>query len=238
MIRSLTTIILFIPAMLVAQELILNPGFEQKNGCPEQQGQITLANFWVSPNIGTPDYFNDCSYSIDYGTEFNRKGGQVAHIGHAYAGLQFYNLNNNEFFEYIQTALETALIPGQLYCIKTFVSLGKADYAFRAFGIVLSVNPLKSQDAHKLRLPCTLLQNGKYLTDQDQWMCISGLYRAKGNERLLTFGDFSPGVEFWNIHTGAFTDSLFKSTYYFVDDISMETVKDSSECNCIMERLK
>jgi len=235
MIRSFAAFLLFLPAMIFAQNLVRNPGFEQNNGCPDKPGQINLANFWVSPNTGTPDYFNDCSPGLDYGTEFNKKGGQLPHAGHAYAGLQFYNLNRNEFFEYIQTQLDTALIAGQLYCIKAFVSPGNADYAFRELGAVLSVTEIKSQDAHKLKLPYTVLENGRYLLDQDHWLCISGIYKAKGNERLLTVGDFSPKDDFWNIHTRSATDSLFKSTFYFVDDVSMEAIRDSSQCNCILQ---
>ena len=232
MIRTIVIFLFFMPAMIFAQNLVRNPGFEQKNGCPDKPGQINLASFWVSPNTGTPDYFNDCSPGLDYGTEFNKKGGQIPHAGHAYAGLQFYYLNRNEFFEYMQTQLDTVLVPGQLYCIKAYVSLGKADYAFRELGAVFSVTEIKSQDAHKLKLPYTVLENGRYLLDMDQWMCISGIYKAKGNERLLTIGDFTPRDDFWNIHTRSATDSLFKSTFYFVDDVSFEAIQDSSQCNC------
>ncbi|MCX6305664.1 MAG: hypothetical protein NT040_11940 [Bacteroidetes bacterium] len=238
MIRCLALLLLFIPVMLFSQNLVRNPGFEQKSGCPERPGQISLADFWVSPNIGTPDYFNDCSTGLDYGTEFNKKGGQVPYAGHAYAGLQFYNLNRNEFFEYLQTQLDSALVSGQLYCISAHVSLGKTGYAFREIGALLSVTEIRSQDAHKLKIPYTSLGNGQYLTDQDQWMCISGLYKAKGNERLLTLGDFSKGDEFWNIRTRSATDSLFKSTFYFIDEVSLVAVRDSGECQCMDKQLK
>jgi hypothetical protein len=233
MIRSIAFLLLFAPSMLFAQNLVRNPGFEIKNGCPDRPGQLELARYWVSPNIATPDYFNDCSSGMDYGTEFNKKGGQVPHSGNAYAGMQFYNLNRNEFFEYIQTRLDTALVAGKLYCIKAYVSLAKANYAFRELGALLSVTEVKSQDAHKLKVPYTVLGNGNYLEDQDNWMCISGLYKAKGNERLLTIGDFSPRDGFWHLATRSENDSLFKSTFYFIDDISLEAIRDSSECGCV-----
>jgi hypothetical protein len=239
MIRNIALfLLLLMPAMIFSQNLLPNPGFEQKNGCPDRPGQINLASYWISPTSATPDYFNDCSSGLDYGTEFNNKGGQVAHTGHAYAGLQFYHLNRNEFFEYIQTMLDTVLVAGQLYCIKAFVSKGKADYAFRELGALLSATEVRSPDARKFKLPYTALGNGQYLLDQDQWMCISGLYTAKGNERLLTIGDFSGQDEFWNIHTRSATDSLFKSTFYFIDDVSLEAIRDSSQCGCLREQLK
>jgi OmpA-OmpF porin, OOP family len=233
MIRCVAIFLLFMPATVFSQNLLRNPGFEEKSGCPDRPGQLSLANYWTSPTIATPDYFNDCSTGLDYGTEFNKKGGQLPHSGHAYAGLQFYNLNRNEFFEYIQTPLDTLLVSGQLYCIKAWVSLGKAGYAFRELGAVMSVTEVKTPDAHKIKLPYTSLANGGYLASQDQWMCISGIYKARGNERLMTIGDFSAGDGFWNIQTRSLTDSLFKSTFYFIDDVSMETIRDSSECKCI-----
>ncbi|MFZ4523441.1 MAG: hypothetical protein ACOYNC_17190 [Bacteroidales bacterium] len=233
MIRRLTLFLLLFPAVAFSQNLLRNPGFELKSDCPGRPGQINLADFWSSPNTATPDYFNDCATGLDYGTEFNKKGGQVPHAGHAYAGLQFYCMNRNEFYEYLQTQLDTAMTAGQLYCITAFVSLGKADYALKELGALLSVTALKSPDAHKLKIPYTSLGNGEYLTDQDQWICIKGLYKAKGNERLLTIGNFTPSDEFWNIHTRSATDSLFKSTFYFMDDVSVEAISDSSECSCL-----
>ena len=236
MIRCIATLLILIPALTFSQNLVRNPGFEEKSGCPDKPGQLSMASFWVSPNTATPDYFNECSSGLDYGTEFNKKGGQVAHGGHAYAGLQFYYLNRNQFFEYIQTRLDTTLTSGQLYCIKAFVSLGKSDYAFRELGALLSVNEVKAADANKLKLPYLSLANGQYLTDQDQWMCIRGIYKAKGSERLLTIGSFSPKDEFWYIHTRSATDSLFKSAFYFIDDVSLEAITDSSECNCLPQK--
>ena len=233
MLREILLFIIVIPFSLTAQNFVRNPGFEQKNGCPDKPGQINFAQSWFSPNIATPDYFNDCSPGLDYGTEFNKKGGQLPHSGNGYAGLQFYYLNRNEFYEYIQNRLDTALVPGHLYCIKAFVSLGQANYGMKELGAVLSATEIKGTTAGKMKLPCIPLGNGQYLLDQDQWMCIHGIYKAKGSEKMLTIGDFSSGDGFWNIHTQSTTDSLFKSTYYFVDDVSVEAINDSSECSCL-----
>ena len=230
----LTALLFCLSACLISagQNLVRNPGFEFQARCPDGPGQISYSNFWSSANLGTPDYYNDCSPGLDYGTEFNRKGGQIPHEGHAYAGLQFYNLNRNEFFEYIQTPLDSALTPGALYCVKAFVSRGKVDYAFMNLGAVLSVTELRSDNAHKLKISSLPLGNGQYLTDQNGWTCIRGIYKARGNERLLTIGDFSEGDEFWDTRTRSKNDSLFKSSYYFIDDVSVEMIRDSSECRC------
>ena len=216
----------------LSQNLLRNPGFEQCSGCPDQPGQINLANRWFSASSATPDYFNDCSPGLDYGTEFNKKGGQVAHSGKAYAGLQFYYLNRNEFFEYIETLLDTAMTAGQLYCVGAWVSLAHCSYALREIGVVFSVNELKLQQSQKTILPHLSLQCGGYLDDGTDWMYISGIYQAKGRERFITLGSFTKGDDFWHVRLQAPTDSLFKSSYYFIDDVSVIPITDSLECHC------
>ncbi len=233
MLRYLLLIAILIPCSMVAQNLVKNPGFELKNGCPDKPGQIGLAASWYNPNNGTPDYFNDCSPGLEYGTEFNKKGGQLPHSGHAYAGLQFYYLNRNEFYEYLQTQLDTSLVRDRLYCISAYVSLGKVGYGMKELGAVLSSTEIKQAGTKKMKIPYTPLGNGQFLLDQSAWMCIRGLYRAKGGEKLLTIGDFSPGDGFWSIMTRMRTDSLFKSSYYFIDDVSVEAIGDSSQCRCL-----
>jgi OOP family OmpA-OmpF porin len=229
---------LLLPVLLISfislygQNRVINPGFEEKSGCPVKAGQIYLANFWFSPNNSSPDYFNDCSPSLEFGTEFNKKGGRLPHSGHGYAGLQFYNINHNEYFEYLETKLDSALTSDQLYCIKAWVSLGIAVYAFNEFDAVLSVDELKSFAPVKLKIPHFVLNNGRYLTDNEKWMCIRGTYKAKGGERYLTIGIFSDTNDFWNIQTRTVTDSLFKSSYYFIDDVSLEAIPAIKDCSC------
>lgn len=229
--HSFILILVFMGFRIIAQNLIPNPGFDQKNACPKQSGQISLANFWFCPNQTTPDYFNECSTSLDFGTEFNKKGGQLPHSGHAYAGIQVYNMNHNEYFEYLSTPLDSALIAGQQYCVSAWVSLGDSKYALKELGVVFSVNELKSASPKKIKIPYLSLRNIKPLSDSERWICIRGVYRAKGGERFLTFGDFSENDNFISLQYGNAADTLFKSAYYFVDDISVELIKDSGGCN-------
>jgi hypothetical protein len=223
---------IFILNHLDAQNLILNGGFEEHKGCPDNPGQIDLTYHWFSANAGTPDYFNDCSPGLDYGTEFNNKGGKLPHSGKAYAGLQFYYLNRNEYYEYLENLLDSTLIQGQLYCIQGFISQGHSSYALGDLGAVFSVTEISSNQTGKMKLPYIAMKAGDFLYDRDEWLCISGIYRAKGRERFVTIGNLSPGDNFWHIRTGTHTDSLFKSSYYFLDDFSLRAIKDSSECHC------
>jgi hypothetical protein len=116
--KILSILLFALPYGLFAQNLIINSDFESKSSCPDASGQFILADEWFSPNTGTPDYFNDCSPTLEYSTEYNSKGGQIPHSGHGYKGILSENLHNNNFFEYLETHLKEPLKSDQLYCIK------------------------------------------------------------------------------------------------------------------------
>jgi len=220
------------PAVLFSQNLVINPDFETKNGCPNASGQFILAEEWFTPNIGTPDYFNDCSSTMEYGTEYNTKGGQIHHSGHGYMGILSENLHNNEFFEYLETHLKEPLKSYQQYCLKLYLSLGDCDFALDELGAVFSQSILKDLQVKKIVLPYLPLTNGSVLSDTEKWMCIKGIYKAKGGEKFLTIGYFDKEDKFTRVRMNPKNDLTFKSAYYFIDDVTMEPVEDASGCKC------
>lgn len=234
--RLIIILLVVLPLRMAAQNLLPNPGFEKRSSCPDSPGQISLASYWFTPTKGTPDYFNSCSPGLDYGTEFNKRGGQRPHSGTAYAGLQFYFLNRNEYYEYIESPLDSALRAGTTYCIKAYVSLGESSYAFNRLTAIFSENELKLSTHNILKIKGIELTNGRYLIESNGWMCIRGTYTARGGEQFLTIGAVNPKTDFWHILQRTRTDSLFQSTYYFIDDISVEAIADSSACNCNREK--
>ena len=217
---------------LHGQNLVPNPGFENHLGCPTLPGQFRLVENWFSTGTGSPDYFNDCSPSMDYGTEFNFKGGQVPYEGHAYMGFQSENLHHNEFYEYLETRLTEPLNARQGYCIRAFICRGKSTDALPEIGAVLSVTQVKSSSSSRIRLPSVSLRNHEILADTLIWMCISVFYRAKGGEQFLTLGDFSLKDTFYPVERDPVLDSTFMSAYYFIDDVSVEVTDSASECAC------
>jgi hypothetical protein len=227
--RILSFILFMFPMVLFSQNLVINSDFESKTGCPKASGQFVLAEEWFSPNIGTPDYFNDCSPTLEYGTEFNSRGGQIPHSGHGYMGILCENLHKNQFFEYIETHLTEPLKKDQLYCVKLFVSLGDCDFALNELGAIFSETALRDLQVKKIVLPYLSLSNGSPLEDTEKWMCIKGVYKAKGGERYLTIGDFDKDDTFVRVRTSP-NDPSFKSAYYFIDDVTVVPVDDESGC--------
>lgn len=230
--RILCILLFMFPAVLFSQNLVINPDFETKTGCPNASGQFILAEEWFSPNIGTPDYFNDCSSTLEYGTEYNTKGGQIPHSGHGYMGIQSENLHNNEFFEYLETHLKEPLKSDQQYCLKLYLSLGDCNFALDELGAVFSQSILKDLQVKKIVLPYLPLTNGSVLSDTEKWMCIKGIYKAKGGEKFLTIGYFDKEDKFIRVRMNPKNDPTFKSAYYFIDDVTMEPMEDASGCKC------
>ena len=230
--RILYLLSFMFPVVLFSQNLVINSDFETKTGCPTASGQFILTEEWFSPNIGTPDYFNDCSPTLEYGTEYNNRGGQIPHSGHGYMGILSENLHNNEFYEYLETHLKEPLKSDELYCVKLYVSLGNCDFALDELGAVFSQSILKDLQVKKIVLPYLSLSNGTVLSDTEKWLCIKGIYKAKGGEKFLTIGNFDKTDKFIRVRTNPNNEYTFKSAYYFIDDISVEPVEDASRCNC------
>ena len=70
------------------------------------------------------------------------------------------------------------------------------------------------------------------LVDSTSWSCIKGTYHAKGGENFISFGYFSKENTFVRLRVNPKLDSTFYSSYYFIDDISVSPVTESTDCKC------
>jgi hypothetical protein len=147
-------------------------------------------------------------------------------------GIQSENLHTNEYFEYIETQLKDTLVANQQYCIKIYVSLGDCDCALESLGAVFSQSILKNLQIKKIVLPNVPLTNGWILSETEKWMCIKGIYKAKGGEEFLTIGYFDKDDNFKRLRENPKLDASFKSAYYFIDDVSVVPFTDITTCNC------
>jgi OmpA-OmpF porin, OOP family len=230
--RTLLFLLFCLPLRIFSQNLVPNPDFESKSGCPSGPGQYQMSDSWFSANSATPDYFNDCSSAMEYGTEFNSKGGQVPHSGHGYMGIVSENLHQNPYYEYLETELKEPLKAGEQYCIRMYVSLGNSTSALREFGAVFSQTRVKVNNPDQLHLPFISVSNGSLLLETDTWICIKGTYPAKGGERFLTLGDFGDENNLVLVQPNPKLGPTFRSAYYFIDDIAVEQITPYSECQC------
>ena len=129
-----------LPLLVVSQNLVKNPSFEEYYECPNALGTFDgQVKFWSTPTTGSTDYFNTCSKVMSAPENFN--GVQHPKSGKAYAGFYFYA--PSDYREYIQAELTKALKVGEKYDLEFYVSLAEgSDFAVKDFGVVFSEKPL------------------------------------------------------------------------------------------------
>ena len=215
------------------QNLVPNPSFEIKSGCPKFTESISLVAHWYRSNTYSADYFHRCAIParrLYLGVPNNMFGYQEARTGDAYAGISFNN-------EALTVKLIRPLAKDSIYKVEFFVSLAdSSDVATRYFGMYISDRePRYILDTRMLVTSFILahppqIQNSRerYLNDKENWTSINGLYTAKGGEQFIAIGGFfayndslveklKPKRTIKNLYRG-WEDYL---GYYYVDDVSV-----------------
>jgi len=226
-----SSVFVFGTVILVAQNLVLNPGFEELKKCPEDFGTLSKdASFWKQPTSGSTDYFNNCSEKMSVNSNFI--GEQDTFEGNAYAGLYVYG--PNDYREYLAGELKQKLIKGKKYNFSFQVSLAdKSEYAIKEFGILFLNKELDLQT--KSNIPYSLmnsrgrnnyvgLTNPRYYTDKENWTEVSGSFVAFGTEKYIVLGNFRS-----NAHTkpNKIGNSSKKAAYYYIDMVVVEEAEKS-----------
>lgn len=232
------------------QNLVPNYSFEEIKTCPTQLDQLRLTGNWMA--FGTadpsPDLFNRCAQDGQMGMPNNFFGYQRAKTGEGYAGFIAYltsrsgkswKLKSNHR-EFMVTHLMEPLVEGSMYYVEMSVSLAEnCEFAIGNIGVLLSKN-IPSFDWMPIELgyfkPSIANDPENLLDNTTDWMKISGTYRAKGGERILTIGNFDAdkitvkkkqkkgkNVFFDNLPYAKSIRPIF--AYYYVDDVIVRPVQ-------------
>jgi hypothetical protein len=227
--------------IIIGDNKVNNPGFENYRKCPKSwidKPTKTLIPYWDVPTKGTPDYFNSCSRH-KAGVPENFAGKIHAKIGNSYAGIilrQNFTMDNRVtgekpkiYREYIQTELKTELEEGKSYRVKFWIcNSSNSRYAVDAVGAVLSSKKIGNKTNELLYAVPTIENDfGKFITNQNYWIAIEGIYTAKGGERYLTIGNFKNNFNTRYIMQNGKSD--FNYAYYYIDDVSVHEVYESAE---------
>ncbi len=208
--------------------LVPNPSFEELDSC------WTIGSFsetgiidWYNPGGGTSDMFNACH--IDgLGVPVNLLGWQEARTGVGYAGLGVYEDlfidSQTGWFEdvreYIQVELSEPLIENGEYRLSCFVSLADkfSSCATSGLGMYISSEQISSDIPFELFDFQSQVYFMETILDSINWVELSGLFVAEGNEKYLTIGGFSHDSD---MEISCFSDTVFhRVSYYYVDDVS------------------
>ncbi len=216
--KSLFLVIMNLGLVASSQNLVPNPSFETYTTCPTSVNQLNSAIPWVTPTLGTPDYFNVCSTNNFVDVPGNFFGFQNARTGDAYAHCVFFPATGANSREYIQAQLTSPLIVGQDYVVSFYVSLANnSKFACNNIGAYLSVTAPFS--ASSLVLAFTpQINEPSIVTDTVNWILISGVYTATGGEQYITIGNFFDDASTSNSIN---LSTSFFSTFYLIDDVSV-----------------
>ena len=206
-----------------AQNLVLNPSFEDTIACT---GTYAMpCNYWYWATYGSPDYFSEqpdinCVVPAPQSTA----GFQYARTGIAYVGLGLFTQHIIPTFinkrEYVGGILLDTLRQGHEYCVSFYVSVAeKCKYVTDGIGLYLSVDSAVDYTINTNLSFVPQISNpaGNIIYDTLNWVQISGTYIANGGEKYLTIGNFKDDA---NTMIDS-TSSTGNSAYFFIDDVSV-----------------
>jgi len=227
---------------LPAQNLVINPSFEEYLDCPtaiDLTGTHTgmdLVVGWTTPTVSS-DYYHVCGDEWA-GVPTNGGGGigfQYPRNGEAYAGfiIQCVVCLLPNSGEYLQGALVAPLTKDSTYMIEVFLSLIEGrNQATSEFGILFTdtlftveMAPFDYTSKRLVHLTPDLSNDPDfYITDYEAWTPLRWLYKARGGEQFFTMGSFATDEEA-NV---TLLDSVgSEATEYYVDDARVEPLSAS-----------
>lgn len=244
--RSVLIILLIYSNCVFAQNLVVNPSFEEYSICPLNYSGTARAfkktiKYWYSPTLSTPDYLNICSRGTNR-IPRNISGSQYPKSGNAYVLLicddflrENYRKNGSSYNEYIQSQLKTALIKDHYYLVSFYVSLAdKSLYAIDKIGALLTNKKIIKRTEYEIDL-LPQIYSKNVITDKDNWTHICGIYKSIGEEEFITIGCFFKHNLLKSVNMGsANIKDAQKESRYYIDDVSVIEVSDTSSCLCTL----
>ncbi|HRG01280.1 MAG TPA: T9SS type A sorting domain-containing protein [Bacteroidia bacterium] len=181
---------------LNGQNLVNNSSFELLSNCPIIGGNhsATLCVNWYNPTQdGTPDVFNICCTStVSPCSAYTYK--QLPRTGNTFTGIWCYDNSFLNLREYLHTQLSTPLVLGNYYYLKMYCVFGNFfKYACNNIGVYFSSNTIYQSGVNNYLLnytPQIKKFNNPIISDTLNWIEITGIYQAIGNENYITIGNF------------------------------------------------
>ncbi len=222
---------------LKAQNLVLNPSFEDHISCPDDY--MMLPNNWHTCS-GTPDYFNACDDTLvlnSFGVPSNGFGYQYAFDGNAYCGFYSLSFTDTNYKEYLGCRLLNPLIIGQKYYVSFHVIRANGvgvKMATNNIGLLFSTISYQDNNPNSIwGIPTNNFANivdTNIITDSHNWTNIKGSIIADSAYQYIQIGIF---FDVAHIDTLLYGNPIWLNqvAYYFLDEVCVST--DSLTCNPI-----
>lgn len=227
--RYKSIILLFLVCSICkGQNMVINGDFETL-GAMIHCGWSNNSNFenavtgWNSPTYATPDIFSmlvePSCWNHPYSTYPSCvKGSQTPYSGNNYAG--FHSYLEGSYFEYIQGALYTPILPDKRYYVEFYVSLSDdSEFGTTDLGIGFSASPRYLNTENKLEFT-TQLSFTNAVLDTSNWVILEGVFTATAPYNYFIIGNFhnSPSNNLIPVQIDTCTE---QSAYYFCDAVTI-----------------
>lgn len=227
LIFSLLLVLVINGKNLIGQNLILNGDLEVYNR-QSPYFQLKHIKYWKNPTFASSDY-QSRKYHWNNITNINAFSGDI------YLGLSLVGRKN--YTEYATCNLKEKLLKDSLYCLTLYVSvlksnwIGQKELYFPELDVLFTNKRIKEFSKKPLypKYKASIKNMGNYpVSNIGFWEKRSAVYRAKGEEKFITFGVLSNSDTYRNIteYNGKF------SSYIAIDNLSLIQISDSSKCSC------
>ena len=147
------------------------------------------------------------------GTPKNHFGRQEPHSGYAYAGI----CTRTKFLEYLEAKLTEPLKKDQEYLVELYICKAERSIgSIKEFGILFSSKKIWGITNRGISIkPQIIFSAPKGYKNKKEWVKLSTIYKATGEEAVLTFGHFNYDPS---------DDKRKIISHYYIDDISVTPI--------------
>lgn len=235
----LVTLSCFFFEFIHAQNLIPNPTFinsaikETVHYPNELMRNPAVPEQWEMV-VGYPDFFNNSSSTYLGYPILNTDQGTGGKLGMRMT-------TPNKEVEAVETKLTQELIKGEKYKISfTMAQCHYSNYSMGMIPFILSNEHVTRDNIlQNVTQNLCVLETSKDYLAKDGWKTVSFIYEAKGGEKYFTlinnsYTSSQQKKSKFNLLRFDFTgNQLAGSSYYFFENISLETTSESAECPSI-----
>lgn len=228
-------IIFYFPLNLFGQNLILNGGFEDFSSCPSKNGNFYVYDWSVPGSLSTPDLFSSCAPEDEFASIENAWIQTQPYQGNSYGGIVVF-VKGSQYREYITAHLNSRLLKDSIYKISLAVSqppLSRWSIDFLE-GVFSSDKITFFGNREWLTKADVSFHNKQFLkTEAGQWITLSTEYKASGEEKFITIGNFrlndTSKTQLIEGRKSTEYKKTYNQAYYLIDDFSIEPLFEPNE---------
>ena len=225
--RILFVIFIFGITHSFAQNLVLNPGFEEYHNLPSNNLHFRYLKHWKNiQGLTMNTYYHTKGKISEYGISFKAPdcwgNYQEPRSGNALAQIMVIDELGNPY-AVIGASFKEQLKQNHEYYVELYVNLADyCEHTISSFNICFSdkIFPKDPTMKYYYNLDSQIRNAaGNFIIDKEGWTKISGTFRAKGGETYIAMGNFSKHSVFEKVPAEEIKiHQVRKRVYFFLDD--------------------